>query len=256
MSKDDRHKRIFVPKKKEKSAPKRERFMPSRPAEGRAVGTRQAQTRTTSQKNKARSQPQSGRHRHQQKKIQRQRARPKPLENETWAYVIEHDLEENVITAISERLLIPCRLRSKSNIPQCMPNQRINIGKQDEKRAEVVHIMGLAKIDLMSNFAIQELTSVVQFVIEQNAQYYLESYFNVASSMSLKKHAFELLPSIGNKKAMQMVDARGRGFATIEDMNEQCKIDGLNLLALRFVEEISDQQLTPRLMAALLPVSA
>ena len=67
----------------------------------------------------------------------------------------------------------------------------------------------------------------------------------------------ELLPGIGNKKAMQMVEQRGSsGFTDIEQLNETCNIDSCELLAKRFVNEIEDKTLQPRLSELLFPVTA
>ena len=75
--------------------------------------------------------------------------------------------------------------------------------------------------------------------------------------MSLKQHAFELLSGVGNKKAMQMVEARGStGFESLNALNESCNIDAGELLAKRFLAEIEDRNIQPRLLDLLLPVKA
>jgi len=55
-----------------------------------------------------------------------------------------------------------------------------------------------------------------------------------------------------------MVKAReGVGvFASMDELNSLAKIKGAELLAQRFVEEINDPALQPRLIELLLPVTA
>ena len=55
---------------------------------------------------------------------------------------------------------------------------------------------------------------------------------------------------------MQMVEQRGSsGFSDIEQLNETCNIDSCELLAKRFVNEIEDKTLQPRLSELLFPVT-
>ena len=183
--------------------------------------------------------------------------RPSPLEGENWARVIEHNTAEGVITAITEGKLFMCRLSVKKGIEPLNPTDRIYIGLDQSKKVHVDSFIGGAKLDLMSNFARQDMPLVIQLFIEDNSNHFVKSFFNAAGNLSLKQHAFELLPSIGNKKAVQMVQERGSsGFKSMEALNQSCNIDAAELLAKRFISEIEDQNIEPRLVDLLLPVKA
>ena len=66
-------------------------------------------------------------------------------------------------------------------------------------------------------------------------------------------HAFELLPGVGNKKALEMVNKRGRsGWENFSQLDADCAINGAELLAKRFVSEIEDRNIQPRLIDLLL----
>ena len=183
--------------------------------------------------------------------------RPSPLEGENWARVIEHNTAEGVITAITEGKLFMCRLSVKKGIEPLNPTDRIYIGLDQSKKVHVDSFIGGAKLDLMSNFARQDMPLVIQLFIEDNSNHFVKSFFNAAGNLSLKQHAFELLPSIGNKKAVQMVQERGSsGFKSMEALNQSCNIDAAELLAKRFINEIEDQTIEPRLVDLLLPVKA
>lgn len=54
-----------------------------------------------------------------------------------------------------------------------------------------------------------------------------------------------------------MVQERGStGFKSMEALNQSCNIDAAELLAKRFISEIEDQNIEPRLVDLLLPVKA
>ena len=74
-------------------------------------------------------------------------------------------------------------------------------------------------------------------------------FYNRANNLSLKFHAFQLLPGIGNSKAIQMVQARGlAGWSSFEEIDEACGIDSVRLLAERYLKEMRDVAQTPRLL--------
>ena len=184
--------------------------------------------------------------------------RVSPIAEETWARVVEHDTTEGIITAITEGKLFICRLSAKKGIEALNPTDRIYVGLDQSKKIHADAFVGGAKIDRMSNFARQDLPLVVQLFIEENSQHFIEAFFNVAGNLSLKQHSFELLPDVGPKKAMQMVKERriASGFNNLEELNKSCGIDAAELLAKRFIQEIEDKTLEPRLLDHLLPVKA
>ena len=74
-------------------------------------------------------------------------------------------------------------------------------------------------------------------------------FYNRANNLSLKYHAFQLLPGIGNSKAMQMVKERGgSGWSEFEEIDKSCGIDSAKLLAERYVGEMQDPSEPPSLL--------
>lgn len=185
------------------------------------------------------------------------RPEPEALKNETWARILEHDAGTGVATAMAEKSLAFCRLKVKGSDVMTV-NQRIYIGKDAAKRTEVAAILGMAHLDKMSNMARQDMPTLVQMFIEEHAQYFVDEFYNKAGPMSLKQHSYELLPDVGPVKARNMVKAREQVgvFASMDELNALAKIKGSELLAQRFVEEIEDKTLVPRLTELLLPVEA
>ena len=177
--------------------------------------------------------------------------------DEEWARVIDHDVNNNVVVAVTESKLLLCRLQPKAGIDQLLTTARVYIGTDVSKREDIENVLGMTNIGRLANHIVADLPLVIQIFIEENEKHFISAFFNVAGNMSLKQHAFELLQGVGNKKAMQMVEARGStGFESLTALNEACKIDSGELLAKRFLSELEDRNIQPRLIDLLLPVKA
>jgi len=188
---------------------------------------------------------------------QPRRERPEQLKGENWARVFEHDTATGVVTALTEKGMKCCRLKVKGS--DVLPlNHRLYIGTDAKRREEVTAILGMAHFDKMSNMAQKDLPVAVELFVTEHAQYFVDEFYNKAGPISLKQHSYELLPDVGPVKARNMVKAReGVGvFASMDELNSLAKIKGAELLAQRFVEEMNDPSLEPRLIEFLLPVTA
>ena len=244
-----------VPKPQPKPDPSQER----RQGGGQRGGNRGGQQRR--QGGGQRGGNRDGQQRRQGGRGQGRRDQPRPepeaLKTETYARILEHDAGTGIATAMAEKSLAFCRLKLKGSDVMTV-NQRIYIGKDASKRTDVAAIIGMAHLDKMSNMARQDLPSLVQLFIEEHAQYFVDEFYNKAGPMSLKQHSYELLPDVGPVKARNMVKARDQVgvFASMDELNALAKIKGAELLAQRFVEEIEDKTLVPRLTELLLPVEA
>ena len=106
----------------------------------------------------------------------------------------------------------------------------------------------IAKLALLANVA------SISASISSEPERHL-SFYNSAGPMSLKFHAFQLLPGIGNAKAIQMVQKRGgSGWNSFEDVDDDCGIESVRLLAERYVKEMEDTAQTPRLLDLLVRI--
>lgn len=180
-----------------------------------------------------------------------------PLMEEEWARVIDHDQTRNEIIAVSEAKMLLCRLKPKAGITPLHTTARVYIGTDSQAREHIDQVLGMTNLGRVANHVKADLPLVIQIFIEENEQHFIKAFFNVAGNMSLKQHAFELLSGVGNKKAMQMVEARGSsGFESLNALNEACNIDAGELLAKRFLAELDDREMQPRLLDLLLPVKA
>ena len=261
-----RDRNIKVPtrgKKKDRGAGQDHRL--SRPAEGRATVPRpqpkKAQTQPRQNTNRQRDGQQRSNNRQGGQRQGRQRGgrtqQKSPLMEETWARVIDHDLTDNVVVAISEGKMLLCRLEPKQGSEPLLTTTRVYIGTDAAKRVNVERVLGMTNLGRVANHVKADLPLVIQIFIEENEKNFIDTFFNRAGNMSLKQHSSELLPGVGNKKAMQMVEAHGSsGFETLAALNEACGIDAADLLAKRFHTELDDRTIQPRLIDLLLPVKA
>lgn len=179
--------------------------------------------------------------------------KPDPLLKVEWCRVIEHPEAGGVIVVVTEPALHVIRLRPKPNSGLQAVGARIFMGIDHSKREVVQDILGFARIRDLSNGASIELPIVIQQIIEDSPDVFVQQFFNRAGNLSLKMHAFELLSGVGSKKALEMVASRGRvGWESFAQLNEDCGINAAELLAKRFVSEIEDRSLEPRLIDLLL----
>lgn len=169
---------------------------------------------------------------------------PGPYESETHIRVL--DLQDrrpmgHEIQGLTEPSMYLIRARV---------NESLEVSKGSRLTIDSESIGPLSEIrhrDL-SPAAISELTEALLATIFEHSEKHL-GFYNSAGPMSLKYHAFQLLPGIGNSKALQMVKSRGiAGWSDFAAVDEACGIDSARLLAERYVKEMEDDAQTPRLL--------
>lgn len=179
--------------------------------------------------------------------------RSDPLGTVEWCRVIDHPKSDDAIVVVTEPSMHVIRLKPKQGSPIQMVGSRIYMGDDPAKREVVQDILGFARIRDLSNAASTEMPIIIQQIIEDSPSVFIDQFFNRAGNLSRKMHAFELLPGVGNKKALEMVNKRGRsGWENFSQLDADCAINGAELLAKRFVSEIGDRNIQPRLIDLLL----
>ena len=170
-----------------------------------------------------------------------------PLAGEVSCRILDHEIG-GLILAISENHLQTIRIRP--NISAQMQSAGTVLGLDDS--TIINEVLGMIRYRNLSSRAQDSLADVINSIIIDNPEPYL-SFYNRAGNLSLKMHAFALLPGVGNKKALEMVDLRGRdGWEEFSKLDADCGIDGAKLLAERLAKEIADHHLVPRLVELLL----
>ena len=67
---------------------------------------------------------------------------------------------------------------------------------------KLVKFLEWLNLTVIQQSAVSDLPLVAQMFVEENQAHFIKAFFNIAGPLSLKQHAFELLPGIGKKKAL------------------------------------------------------
>ena len=118
-----RDRNIKIPTRGKKTQPSSTNYMPSRPAEGRKEIPKKDEKKPQSQRsNNRNNRPAQSRNRRSDnrrsnnQKTQRQKVvKPTPLDDEVWARVVEHDIENNVLVLLGESKMLMGRYRPKNS---------------------------------------------------------------------------------------------------------------------------------------------
>ncbi len=174
-----------------------------------------------------------------------------PWARETHCRVLSQDgsgAGGGILYCIGEVDLTLLKVRAQAGCGRLEIGARLEL-PSEESEGEVSQILGAARHREMANSAQTVLIDVVKEIIGDLPEKYL-SFYNRAGNLSLKFHAFQLLPGVGPSKATQMVKSRTRlGWDTMEAVDEVCTIDSTQLIAERLVEELIDPKITPSLLS-------
>ncbi len=108
----------------------------------------------------------------------------------------------------------------------------------------------------LSGDANSRLLDAVKASILANPDAHL-GFYNRANNISLKMHAFQLLPGVGSSTAQSWVQIRGaNGWVDLTDVGEKLGVDAVELLAERYVKELADPAEVPSLLDLLVRTSA
>ena len=116
--------------------------------------------------------------------------------------------------------------------------ESVYIGKEDRDKVELVKGRISFK-DLTSN-SLSELEGTIKDLVEENMEKYL-GFYNTARGISLKRHQLELLPGLGKKHMLDILDQREKKkFDSFEDIVARVKgvPDPKKAVIKRIMEEL------------------
>ena len=97
--------------------------------------------------------------------------------------------------------------------------EEVYIGDGDREKVEF--IKQRIDYDDLTGSAQSEIRYVLDALIKENEDEFVE-FFNKATPVTPRRHAFELLPGIGSKHMQELIDEREEGdFESIEDVKER-----------------------------------
>lgn len=120
--------------------------------------------------------------------------------------------------------------------------QRVFVGK--EGRTDIQFIKGRIGYAQLTTTAKKELENAVRALVQEKEQQYL-AFYNKAGPLSLRRHALELLPGLGKKNALALLDEREKApFASFEDIKR--RVPAVThpeaLIARRILKEIQEDR--------------
>ena len=136
----------------------------SRPAEGRPTVPR-PQPKKAAPQPRQNNNRQGGQRRQNNRQGGQRNSRPQqksPLMEEIWARVIDHDVTDNVIVAISEEKMLLCRLEPKPGVDPLLTTSRVYIGTDASKRVNIDRVLGMTNLGRVANHVKADLPLVIQ----------------------------------------------------------------------------------------------
>ena len=120
--------------------------------------------------------------------------------------------------------------------------ERIYVGKDPALRTKIEKIKGRVNFEDLTSTAHGELPYVLLDIVHNNEARFVK-FFNEASAISTRFHVLELLPGLGKKMMMEILDARKKKpFEAFKEMQD--RIDFLRspdkLISKRIELELTD----------------
>jgi len=118
--------------------------------------------------------------------------------------------------------------------------ERVYIGK--EGRTKIISVLGRLEYTHISSSAQSELNSVVEKIVAQNEQRFMD-YLNNAQPLTPRIHALELIPGIGKTYMKTMLAEREKKkFSDFKDLQERVGLkEPAKQVAKRIIEEITGE---------------
>lgn len=121
------------------------------------------------------------------------------------------------------------------------PNEEVYIG--EGKRDQIHHIIGKLPLSKLTQTAKSSLEFVVKDLVEKNKTKFVD-FFNQAQSINTRRHQIELLPGIGKKHMMEILEKREeKPFESFDDIKKRIKLmpDPEHAIIKRIVLEIKGE---------------
>ena len=120
--------------------------------------------------------------------------------------------------------------------------ERVYVGPVEENRVKIAKIDFEIEYDDLTSLAREMLPQIVEEIVRKKERVFVE-FFNIADAITLRFHSLELLPGIGKKTAMKILELRSqKPFESYQDIKERAKIDPIPLLVERILSELQGKE--------------
>ncbi|NLX46988.1 MAG: DUF655 domain-containing protein [Euryarchaeota archaeon] len=98
------------------------------------------------------------------------------------------------------------------------PGEVVYIGKDMDKRDKVLHVKRRVGFEELNAGSQNELPFVILEVVRENEEHYVK-FFNESEAITTRYHVLELLPGLGKKTMLAILDERKKGpFKSFADI--------------------------------------
>ncbi len=120
--------------------------------------------------------------------------------------------------------------------------ERVYVGPARSLREKVDYVNADLTYDDLTGFAKEMLPQVVENIVRSREPVFVE-FFNIAGPITLRFHSLELLPGIGKKSVMKLLEVREKQpFKSFEEIRKIIHVDPAKVIAERIVEELKGGQ--------------
>lgn len=122
------------------------------------------------------------------------------------------------------------------------PLEHVYIG--EAKREKIHHINGKLHYDRLTSTARAEMEHALRELIKKQEMRFVE-FFNKAQPLSTRMHVFELLPGVGKKHMLEIVEARrDADFKDFIDIKKRVKLmpDPEKVILKRIIQELQGDE--------------
>ena len=139
---------------------------------------------------------------------------------------------------------------SNFTLLELVPREDISLEVESEvyigegKRDKIRYIKGSLTVKDLTNVSRSNLEIVVKQIIDKNEERFID-FFNTAGMLTPRMHKLQLIPGIGKKHVVDILDARqGKKFESFKDMIERVKLfpDPVKSIVKRVMNELEGEE--------------
>ena len=120
--------------------------------------------------------------------------------------------------------------------------EKIYIGKENREKIEFIK-RRISYKELTSN-SVAEIEQMIEKIVMEKEKNFVE-FFNLSRSITIKRHQIELLPGLGKKHMLEIIDQREKKpFESFDDIKTRIHLmpDVTNTIVKRIMEELSGDE--------------
>ncbi len=160
--------------------------------------------------------------------------------HDSWGYILYVDEARRRVQLIGDRYFIVMEFVLKPNVTVA-PMSKVYVGKGP--RQEVSKFLRYMSYDELAPSARMLLEPVVTKIVQEGEQFFV-NLFNESVPITPRLHQLELLPGVGKKTLMKILEERSkRPFISYSDVAERTGLkDPADLLVRRALEELTGNE--------------